>query len=57
MGTVRPAASSLSQLVESEMHHALVCVVHTRSLCVTFILCLLCCVLSSLREGPRLPLS
>lgn len=48
---------SLSQHVETELHYIRLCVVHMHSLlCVTFILCLLYCVLSSLREGPRLPL-
>lgn len=48
---------SLSQHVERELHCTRLCVVHTHSLlCVTFILCLLYCGLSSLREGPWLPL-
>lgn len=48
---------SLSQHVERELHYIHLCVMHTHSLLrVTFILHLLYCVLSSLREGPRLPL-
>ena len=47
---------SLSQHVERELHYTRLYVVHTHSLlCVPFILHLLYCVLSSLREGPRLP--